>query len=172
MNEPKKISAGTSVSWSFGHELADGQWQFNYALRGQGAIDIDTAAADGLVTVSKLADVTAAWIPGLYDWRLYASNGADRQSIASGQMEIEADFASLTAGHDPRSHAKRMLDAINTVLEGRILSDHESYTIDDRRLDRIPILELHKLRRVYIQKVRSEKGNGFRLKRVLTRLPA
>lgn len=97
MNEPKKISAGTSVSWSFGHELADGQWQFNYALRGQGAIDIDTAAADGLVTVSKLADVTAAWIPGLYDWRLYASNGADRQLIASGQMEIEADFASLTA---------------------------------------------------------------------------
>jgi hypothetical protein len=171
MNEPKKISAGTSIGWTFSHELADGLWQFSYALRGPGVIDIDATAADGLVTVTKQADVTASWVPGLYDWRLYAKKDADRQLISSGQMEIEADFASLGAGHDPRSHAKRMLDAINQVLEGRILSDHESYTIDDRRLDRIPILELHKLRRVYIQKVRSEKGNGFRLKRVLTRLP-
>ncbi|MCU7974883.1 hypothetical protein L5M43_06265 [Shewanella sp. SW36] len=171
MNEPIKISAGTTVSWSFNHALANSGWQFRYALRGPGAIDIDASTSDGVVIVKQMADVTSAWIAGQYEWRLYATLGADRQVIGSGQITIEADFSQLSAGHDPRSHAKRMLDAINTVLEGRILSDHESYTINDRRLDRIPIKELYVLRRSYIRKIRQENGVGFQLKRIRSRLP-
>ncbi len=172
MNEPTKISAGTSVSWSFSHVLTDGSWQFCYALRGPGAINIDADGVNGQVTVSESAAVTTDWKAGSYEWRLYASQGEERQLLSIGQLEIEPDFMTLEAGHDPRTHARKMLDAINKVLEGRILSDHERYAVDGRSLDRIPILELHKLRRIYTQKVRREvKGNSFGVRRVLTRLP-
>ncbi|MCL1124230.1 hypothetical protein [Shewanella surugensis] len=171
MNELKKISAGTSLNWTFEHDLADGTWQFEYILRGQSAIAIAASAENGQVTFIATASTTATWIAGHYDWRLYASKGDEKHVIESGQLEIEPDFTQVQAEYDPRSHAKRMLDAINTVLEGRILSDHERYSIDGRSLDRIPIMELHKLRRSYILKFSRENGSGFRIKRVLARLP-
>ncbi|EMY6817456.1 hypothetical protein ABCL21_004474 [Vibrio parahaemolyticus] len=172
MNEPTKLSAGTSVSWSFSHSLADGSWQFRYALRGPGAINIDAEATGSQVTVSESAATTEKWQAGLYEWRLYAIKGDDRDLIDQGKLEIEPDFMALDAGHDARSHARKMLEAINKVLEGRILSDHERYTVDGRSLDRIPIMELHRLRRIYIVKVRrEEKGSSLGVKRVLTRLP-
>ncbi|ELB2912183.1 hypothetical protein QNE52_002860 [Vibrio parahaemolyticus] len=172
MNEPNKISAGTSVSWSFPHELADGSWLFSYALRGQSVIDIDATAENGTVTVYETATATQNWTKGLYEWRLYASKGDDRHLVKQGKLEIEPDFLNVAEGHDPRSHARKMLDAINSVLEGRILSDHERYSIDDRSLDRIPIKELHSLRKTYLVKVRQEEtGTSFRVKRVRTRLP-
>lgn len=171
MNEPKKISAGTSLNWTFEHDLADGSWQFEYILRGQSAIAIAASAENGQVTLTVTATTSATWTAGLYDWRLYASKGDEKHLIESGQIEIEPDFTQVQTEYDPRSHTRKMLDAINGVLEGRILSDHERYSIDGRSLDRIPIMELHKLRRSYILKVRRENGAGFRIKRVLARLP-
>ncbi len=172
MNEPTKISAGTSVSWSFSHPLADGSWQFRYALRGPSAIDIDAEAESGQVKVSESAAISKDWKEGLYEWRLYVSKGDDRELVEVGKLEIEPDFMALPAGHDARTHARKMLDAINKVLEGRILSDHERYSVEGRSLDRIPIMELHRLRKIYINKVRREEnGSSFGIKRVLTRLP-
>lgn len=171
MNELKKLSANTTVAWSFSHDLADGSWQFSYAFRGPGVIDIVAASSSGIVTVEVSAVVTVAWLPGLYDWQLFASKGDDRQLIESGSAEVLADFASLAAGYDSRSLNRKMLDAINTVLQGRILSDHERYSIDGRSLDRIPIMELQSLKRQYSIMVRREKqpSGEIRVRKVRAR---
>lgn len=171
MNELKKISANTTVGWSFDHELADGSWQFSYAFRGPGVINIEASSASGVVVVDVSAAITAAWVPGLYEWHLFASKADDRQLIESGSAEVLADFASLEAGYDSRSLNKKMLDAINTVLQGRILSDHERYSIDGRSLDRIPIMELQSLKRQYSIKVRRERHSGgdIRVRKVKAR---
>ena len=164
MNEPLEIQAGITANWSFDHEFADGNWSFVYAMRGPDVIDITAIAENGVVSVSELASITGAWSAGLYQWQLFASNGDDRQLISCGQLEILADFASLGAGHDARTHEEKMLSSIKAVLEGRILSDHERYSIDGRSLDRIPILELQKLKRFYTLKVRNQKRSAGEIK--------
>ncbi|WP_281629187.1 hypothetical protein [Vibrio sp. St2] len=161
MTIPTQISAGTSVSWSFEHELADGTWQFTYCLRGMPEpIDIEAASAGGSVSVTKTAKETENWKAGTYECRLFASKGDDNQLIEITRVVIDPDFSKLTAGHDPRSHAERMLESIDKVLEGRPLSDHEEYSIEGRSIKRIPIKELHSLRKVYAQKVKREKNGG------------
>lgn len=170
MQPPKTITAGTSASWAFADDRA-GEWV--YYLRGPGAYEIHGQLEDGQVTFSPGADATETWAPGLYEWRLYLQNGTDKQAIAGGKLTVEADFTQLPAGHDGRSHAKRMLDAIEATLEGRVVSDHEKYSIDGRSLDRIPIEQLHKLRRQYKRTVMKEDGITPALVpgRIRTRLP-
>lgn len=173
MNELNKICAGTDVEWSFDHVLADGSNQFVYELRGPGAITINAEAVGGQVAVKELASTTAAWKAGLYEWRLFIVDGDSRKQDGVGQVVVDPNFFELGAGYDPRSHAEKMLDAIKSVLEGRMLSDHESYTdVDGRSLNRIPIMELQKLKRIYLGKVRREKGgNNSRVRRVMMRFP-
>jgi len=55
------------------------------------------------------------------------------------------------------SHAKTMLDAIEAVLEGRITSDIEEYTIAGRQITKIPIIELKKLRDEYRAEYKKEQ---------------
>lgn len=170
MQPPKTIIAGTSANWGFSDDRA-GEWV--YYLRGPGAYEIHGQAENGQVTFSPSAVDTKDWSKGLYEWRLYLQDGTDRQSIAGGKLTVEVDFTQLGAGHDGRSHAKRMLEAIEATLEGRVVSDHEKYSIDGRSLDRIPIEQLHKLRRQYKRTVMKEDGITPVLVpgRIRTRLP-
>lgn len=55
------------------------------------------------------------------------------------------------------SHAKTMLDAIEAVLEGRITSDVEQYSIGGRQITKIPISELSVLRSKYKAEVAREE---------------
>lgn len=174
MNEPRELDAGTRVKWSFADPRADGITSFLYCLRGPAQIDIATTAVDGVVTVDVGTAISLAWLAGLYEWRLYLITGDDKEIISAGKLTINPDFSTVAAGHDARSHAERMLEAIEARLENRVISDHEKYTIDGRSLDRIPITELHNLRRIYRRKVARERGQtkGLSFGRVLSRLPA
>lgn len=163
---PKTFQAGTSLIIELNHPLIESGWSLTYCLRGSGVIDFEVA--DGGVNVP--ASITKAWTSGEYQWRLFAKKD-DQVIIADeGYIKIEPDFEAMTGVVDVRSHARRMLDSINKILEGRILSDHEKYSIDGRSLDRIPITELHRLRKKYILKCQQEEhGTSFRLKRVISK---
>jgi len=170
MMEPKKIIAGNSAEWAFDHELADGSWLFKYALRGPSVIDFNASAIDGWVGVDLTSDDTSGWVAGLYEWVLFATKGTDRKLINNGFIEIAPDFMALGAGHDPRTHEEKVLASIKSVLEGRVLSDHENYSIDGRSISRIPVLELQKLRRTYALLVyRQKRGSEVIVKAVKTR---
>lgn len=170
MKIPNHLSAGTSIKWQFTSQYAVEGWHFSYLLRGKSAIDIGASVSGDTVTVDVSASMSKEWIDGLYEWKLFITKNDEVIDIDSGRVTINPDFSSIASGHDARSHARRMLDSINNVLEGRILSDHERYSIDGRSLDRIPIAELHRLRKSYIMKVRAEeRGGSFHIRRVVTR---
>lgn len=56
------------------------------------------------------------------------------------------------------SHATTMLAAIEAVLEGRITSDIEQYSIAGRQITKIPITELLVLRDRYKAEVAREEA--------------
>lgn len=70
---------------------------------------------------------------------------------------------------DETTHAERMLALIEQRLEGRITSDHESYTIEGRSLTRIPFAELREYRKYYrkeVYNIQQARGLKPRFRRV------
>ncbi len=152
-----KLQAGVNASWAYVANAEYSGFQFEYILIGPQKIIIPTTVNGSELSVDLKAAATAPWLAGLYQWALYAFKDTDRHLLGSGSVDILADLQQLPVGHDPRTHAERMLAAITSVLEGRIVKDVESYTIDDRTLNKIPILELNKLKRQYQVLVNRER---------------
>lgn len=133
-------------------------WVLSVILRGPGVINMTAIAEGSQHRLTASADVTENWVPGLYSYSARVTNGTDTHEIESGQLVVEADLASATAGHDSRSHAQRTLEAIEAVIEKRASMDQESYRINNRELNRTPISDLLKLRDLYRAEVRREQA--------------
>lgn len=110
--------------------------------------------AEGL-RVFVMGDATAALAPGSWVWSLKVSRASDGAQItaATGCFEVKASPA---AGADQRSQSRRLLDAINAILEGRVVKDVESYSIEGRSLTRIPFAELRTFRARLMREVAAE----------------
>lgn len=154
---PKNIQAGITAQWREAIPSIYSDYSFQYILRGTSQITIPASVSGGDVEVNVAAADTAAWAAGDYYYQLIATKGSDKHIISSDAVIVDPDFTALADGHDFRSHAQKMLDAINQVLEGRIPKDVETYQIENRSITRIPILELHKLKRTYTAQVYKEK---------------
>jgi hypothetical protein len=92
---------------------------------------------------------TAAYSTGEYNWYAFITRSSDSQRIAidEGHTKIELNFANTNA--DNRSHAKKVLDAIQATIEGRASQDQMSYSIAGRSLSRMSIDDLLKFRDRY-----------------------
>ena len=176
--EPDEIVAGDTLKWkrSVADYPADDGWTLKYSFRSKDAVFEITSTADGADhSISVAAATTAGYTPGEYYWTAYATKGTERYRIAYGRCRVVADLAAEGYGYDPRSHVKRVLDAIEAVIEGRASKDQMSYSIAGRTLSRTPIADLLKLRSFYKteyeREVRAERirqglsGGG----RILTR---
>jgi len=157
--EPGTLTAGDRWRWK--RQLSDypaGTWTLKYALRNAGSrIDL-TATADGtdhLIDVS--AATTATYDPGDYDWIAYVSDGTSRYTVARGRLTVKPDLAAADL-YDSRSHARKVLEAVEAVLEKRATKDQASYSINGRSLARTPIADLLVLRDRYRAEVRREEA--------------
>ncbi len=92
---------------------------------------------------------TQHWQPGIYTWQSYIDSGDDRYLINSGALEVKPGFNQQFDGFDARSHVKKVLDAIESVIERRATKDQMGYTIEGRTLERTPIPDLLKFRDQY-----------------------
>lgn len=64
-----------------------------------------------------------------------------------------------------KTHAEKMLEAIEAVLEGRITDDHKSIKINNREITKHSFDELAKLRNYYraeIARAKARKRKAFR----------
>lgn len=157
MSEPTTLQAGDSITWSRDAPgfLAEDGWELRYALRGPAPIDLTATGEGTLYQVQVSAAASAQWAPGDYVFSCFVVNGDDRQTLGTGRLSIMPDLATSNP-MDIRSHAKRMLDAIEATMEKRATKDQQSYEIEGRRLDRIPIQELMKLRDRYRREYNRE----------------
>lgn len=121
--EPCELVAGDRWAWKR-PELATtyppASYTLKYAFRLFSAgteIEITSTAADFVVEVGSAA--TAAFTAGRYAWQAYITRNADseRITVGNGALKILSNNDAATA--DPRSHARIMLDAIESALEGR-----------------------------------------------------
>jgi len=120
---------------------ADG-WTLKYQLvprfttPTQAPITLTATTSGSDYRVQEAAGVTATWKPGAYTWARWVEKaGPIRQSLGDGQILIKTDPAAAVQGYDGRSHERKMLDAIEAVIESRASSTQRemvAYTIGSR----------------------------------------
>jgi len=160
---PARHVAGTSLE--FTRAFADypaPAWTLSYALVAAGHRITFTGAdnGDGLHLINVAAASTAAWAAGRYEYQATVSNGSERITVETGTIQIFPDFAAQTSGYDGRSHARKVLDAIEATLEGRATESHSEVQIGTpngpRRVIELSPTELLKFRNQYMAEVSRE----------------
>lgn len=157
-SEPALIIPGDTVKWT--RTLADyppsAGWALSYELlNAQHRYEIAAAADGNAHRVDVSTETTQTYAPGAYEWRARVTNAEEVYTVATGRLTVAPSFG---AAADIRSHARRPLDAIEAVLEGRATSATAEYEINGRRLRYIPLTELHALRTKYQREVAAEEG--------------
>ena len=99
---------------------------------------------------------TSGYTSGDYFWVLKVLQTSDSESLVidSGKITVKDNFFATTG--DTRSHAKVMLDKIESILEGRADADVSSYSIQGRSLSKISIAELLQWRDYYKAEYQKE----------------
>jgi len=102
------------------------------------------------------SSTTAAYNAHQYKWYAYITRSSDSERVAvdSGITTLVANYADTNA--DLRTHAKKVLDAVQAVIENRATIDQSSFSIAGRSLSRMSIDELHSLRDRYEAKYNKE----------------
>lgn len=160
---PQEIRAGDTVRWR--RELTDfppgEDWQLSYTAVSTTEVHTVAAAADGSGhLVSIPAATTKSWTPGTYRVQEYVTKGDERFSLSAVNLRVLPDLAAMEAGADLRSHARKVLDAIEAWLESKA-PVAGSLEVAGRKISHYPIADLLALRDRYRSEVRSEEaGNG------------
>jgi hypothetical protein len=174
--EPLEIIIGDTITWirrnvqaayendastiEYADIKASAGWTLKFTAVGRLGIVAITAAADpdnsDDFKFTATAAVTAAYVAGDYKWQLTATKTTTRYTIAEGWVTLLDNIAVRTALYDNRSHAKKVLDAIEAVIEGRASQDQMSYQIGGRSLSKTPIPDLIKLRSLYKDEYEGE----------------
>ncbi len=159
--EPETLRAGDTWKWRR-EDLADypaPTWTLTYRFKSPSSGFEITAAADGTYfDITVAASATAAYPAGEYDYIGRVSSGTEKYTVATGRLTVTPDLAQNEAANpfDTRSHARKVLEAIEAVIEKRATQDQEAYTINGRSLQRTPVAELLALRDRYRLEVTRE----------------
>jgi len=177
--EPEELIIGDRWAWKredLGDDYDPASYSLKYSLRleGTGTTEIEiTATGDGTDYIVEVASATTApYTAGTYAWQAYITRTSDSERIKvdDGYIKIVANRDASTS--DPRTHNKKVLDAIKAVIESRASQDQMSYTINGRSLSRMPIRDLMDFRDQYAAMVAAEerKANGDKSKKLLYKL--
>lgn len=169
--EPTQFYKGDSVSWR--KSLADypaSEWTLTYYIRGAVRLDV-ACAADGDTHVATISPANSDTLTaGTYWWQAIATKSGEVKTVGNGQIEVLASLQDITSGtHDGRSHVKKVLDALEAVLENKATLDQTSYSIQGRSLSRMSPEELLKwydrYKKLYADEQRAEQmANGIQAK--------
>jgi hypothetical protein len=154
-----------SYSLSYEFNLIDGATVSNFTL---------TASESNNEYVIESTNTTS-YAKGEYNWIAYITRSSDsaRIKIGEGFTEVQDNYATTTAS--VRSHAKKVLDAIEAVIENRATMDQSSMSIAGRSLSRLTVDELMTFRDRYkteylkeIKKARiknnKDSGNAIKVR--------
>jgi len=157
LNIPETLRAGDTIEWdeSLSDYPATSGWTLAFALTAYGKTSIViTASTSGSdYAISVLPAVTRLWAAGKYSYQAYVYKGTptitEKYTIEIGEIEILPDLTQALSTTDNRSHAKKVLDAIEAVLEGKSSSDVVGYSIGGRSVSKMMPEELIKWRSFY-----------------------
>lgn len=169
--EPVSLRAGDTWKWT--RTLADypaGAWALKYRFKSATSGFEITASASGTShAVTVAASTTTGYAAGDYTWVAWVEAGSEKFTVDQGSVTVTPDYRADSAATalDDRSHARKMLDAIESWLESRDPGVAE-YEIAGRRMKYIQPAELIKMRNRYQSELLAEtnaaklaKGEGI-----------
>jgi hypothetical protein len=144
---------------------ADEGWTLRYRLvpsftsPAQAPIELTASAYETTrYRVQETAANTANWKAGWYTWARWAQKSGVRVSLGSGRLEVLPDPAQMAAGVDTRSHVRRVLDALEAVIERKATHDHLNVTIAGKAIGRMTPGEILTWRDKYRAELRREEA--------------
>ena len=168
-NEPDKITKGDTVSWKKAlscYKPGDG-WTLTYYFRGVETLDKAATASGDDHLLSLTAANTDTLTAGDYSWSAKVTDGSEVVTVATGRFTVLTDLADEAAGYETRPYVKRVLDAIESLMEGKVTKDASSYSIQGRSLTRYSFEELEALRdkyknlwNIYLKKEKRKQGQN------------
>jgi hypothetical protein len=164
MVEPTQVFAGDTLAWT--RDLADhpaDTWTLTYYFVNETDSFNIVATADGTThSVSIGGATTGAYKSGRYRWHARVTDGTTVTTVDQGWFEVKPDPAKLKT--DWRSHARKMIDAIESTLEGNASKqqlDLISYSFGAVNVNRDKEL-LMRWRDRYARELHSDEGgSGF-----------
>ena len=180
--EPSTLVLGDYWAWKR-DDLADTYPVGSYALTyefhedsgggGTHKFTLTATEADDTYYIEAASSTTTGYTVGDYIWEAYITKTADsnRVMVDSGRTTITQNLADTNA--DLRSHAKKVLDNIEAVIEGRATIDQSSFSLGGRSLSRMSVDELmtfrdryraEYLKEIKLARIRNKQGSGNTIK--------
>lgn len=156
--EPKTFRAGDLLSWSksLSDYPANAGWALAYTLiNSTTKLTINASASGADFLVSVPAATTAPYTVGIYQWMARVTKATEIYTVGDGTIEILPNLAVLTS-FDFRSHARKMLDAIEAAYEGRASLTQMQLQINGRSVQEFSRQELITWRSYYKAEVAQE----------------
>ena len=128
-----------------------------------------TATETTLAYVVEVAStVTDNYTAHQYKWYAFITRTSDSERVAvdEGMTTLVANYADTNA--DLRTHAKKVLDAVQAVIENRATIDQSSFSIAGRSLSMMSIDELFLVRDRY----RAEYNQEVKKARIRNKKPS
>lgn len=157
-NTPTAIFSGTETEFEFSDsDYPVATYAVTYRLRNLTAGDAKdyTAAESGTSTYTITIPTSDTLTAGDYNWQLEADDGVEKFVLASGIVPITASLHEATTS-DPRTHAKKVLDAIEATIEGKASEDQLRYRVGGMEIEKMEWPDLIKAQQYYSDKYRRE----------------
>ena len=160
--EPITIYKGETVVWNR-KDLTDypvGSYAMSWIARlesnGGTSFSATVTEVDDYYKFTLDNSATGGYTTGDYFWVLKVTQSSDSEELIleTGKITVKDNYFGSTG--DTRSHAKIMLDKIESILEGRADADVSSYSIQGRSLSKISIAELLQWRDYYKAEYQKE----------------
>ena len=161
--EPTQFTAGDTVKWT--KTLADypaSSYTYTCVYVNSSATFTATGTADGDThSITITAATSATLTAGTYNWQAYVTgtSSGERYQVGAGTCTVKPNFAAGAA--DVRSHVKKVLDAIESVIAGRASEDASSMSVAGRSITKMTLDELivarDRYRAEYQRELRAER---------------
>ena len=180
--EPNSLVLGNYWAWKRDDLAASypiGTFALTYEFHedsgggGNKKFTLTAVEANDTYYIESASSSTTGYAVGDYIWEAYITktSSSNRIMVDSGRTTITENLANTTA--DLRSHAKKVLDALQAVIENRSTMDQSSMSIAGRSLSRMSVDELLKFRDRYkaeylkeikLARIRNKQGSGNTIK--------
>jgi hypothetical protein len=160
--EPTEFVSGDLVQWRNADfpAYAGNGFDLIYYFRpaaGGSVVQVTCTVVGSEYRAAMIGTVTAAMAVGRWYWSAFLVRTSDdaRIQVDDGETLVTANL--VTDASDTRSHARKMLDAIEATMEGRATDTVQSYTIGGRQINKMSADEMIRWRKHYQNEVAEEQ---------------
>ena len=139
-------------------------WDLTVIVRGSGEsayLEYEAGKDGDYFTINiDTSDLPA----GFYGYQAKVSNESENYYIETGSFNVLTAY-DVNNPHDTRTHAHKMLDAIEALLEGRATNEQKRIKINNREIEHHTLKELTDLRDYYkaeIARKSVKRNKSFR----------